>query len=41
MELQTFERYAYALFQTDRMRTLELDAQTRFQNEPDSDKWFK
>jgi hypothetical protein len=41
MELQTFERYAYATFQTDRMRTLELDAQLRYQNEPDSDKWFK
>ncbi len=41
MELQTFERYAYALFQSERMRTLELDAQTRYQNEPESDKWFK
>lgn len=41
MELQTFERYAYAVFQTDRMRTLELDAMLRHQNEPDSDKWFQ
>jgi hypothetical protein len=41
MELQTFERYAYATFQTGRMRTLELEAQLRYQNEPDSDKWFK
>jgi hypothetical protein len=41
MELQTFERYAYATFQTDSMRTLELEAQLRYQNEPDSDKWFK
>jgi hypothetical protein len=41
MELQTFERYAYAIFQSERMRTLELEAQLRYQNEPDSDKWFK
>ncbi len=41
MELQTFERYAYAIFQSDRMRTLELEAQLRYQNEPESDKWFK
>jgi hypothetical protein len=41
MELQTFERYAYALFQLHRARTFEIDAQLRFQNEPDSGKWFK
>ncbi len=41
MELQAFERYAYATFQSERLRTLELEAQLRYQNEPESDKWFK
>ncbi len=34
LELQTFERYVFALFQADRVRQLEIDAQTRWTNEP-------
>jgi len=39
-ELQAFERYAFATYQIDRARQIEIDAQDRWLNEPDSDKWF-
>jgi hypothetical protein len=40
LELQTFERYVFALFQVDRARQMEIDTQDRWQNEPDNDKLF-
>jgi len=33
LELQTFERYVFALFQVDRARQMEIDAQARWSNE--------
>jgi len=39
-ELQVFERYVFATYQTGRARQMEIDAQDRWLNEPDSDKWF-
>ena len=40
LELQTFERYVFALFQVDRARQMEIDAQDRWINEPNSEKLF-
>ncbi len=40
LELQTFERYVYALHQADRARQMEIDTQNRWLNEPTSDKLF-
>ena len=40
LELQTFERYVFALFQVDRARQMEIDTQDRWINEPNSDKLF-
>ena len=40
LELQTFERYVFALFQVDRARQMEIDAQDRWLNEANSDKLF-
>ena len=40
LELQAFERYAFALFQADRARQLEIDAQTRWSNEPNNEILF-
>ncbi len=37
LELQAFERYVFALFQTDRARQMEIDAQARWSNEPNSE----
>ncbi|MCX6614010.1 MAG: hypothetical protein NTW74_24590 [Acidobacteria bacterium] len=38
LELQAFERYVFALFQSDRARQMEIDAQERWLNEPSNDK---
>jgi hypothetical protein len=40
LELQAFERYVFALFQVDRARQLEIDAQTRWSNEPNNETLF-
>ena len=40
LELQTFERYVFALYQVDRARQMEIDTQDRWINEPNSDKLF-
>jgi len=40
LELQTFERYVFALYQSNRSRQLELDALDRFTNEPTNELWF-
>ena len=40
LELQTFERYVFALFQVDRARQMEIDAQDRWINEPNNEKLF-
>jgi len=40
LELQNFERYVFALYQADRARQMEIDAQDRWSNEPNSDKLF-
>jgi hypothetical protein len=36
LELQTFERYVFALFQVERARQMEIDAQDRWSNEPNN-----
>jgi hypothetical protein len=41
LELQTFERYVFALFQADRVRQMEIDAQTRWTNEPTNRIFFE
>jgi hypothetical protein len=41
LELQTFERYVFALFQADRVRQMEIDAQTRWTNEPNNRVFFE
>jgi hypothetical protein len=41
LELQTFERYVFALFQADRVRQMEIDAQTRWTNEPNNRIFFE
>jgi len=41
METQTFERYAFSMFQMERAREFEIDAQQRWVNEPNEDKWFR
>jgi hypothetical protein len=40
LELQIFERYVFALYQSNRARQLELDALDRFTNEPSNELWF-
>ena len=40
LELQTFERYVFALFQVDRARQMEIDAQDRWSNEPNNEMLF-
>ena len=40
LELQAFERYTFALFQADRARQLEIDAQARWSNEPNNETLF-
>jgi len=40
LELQAFERYVFALYQTDRARHMEIDAQDCWLNEPSSEKLF-
>jgi len=40
LELQLFERYVFALYQSNRARQLELDALDRFTNEPNHELWF-
>jgi hypothetical protein len=40
LELQTFERYAFAVFQSDRARQLEIDTQARWLNEPTNPNLF-
>jgi len=40
LELQTFERYVFALYQADRARQMEIDAQDRWLNEPNNEKLF-
>ena len=40
LELQTFERYVFALYQADRARQMEIDVQDRWINEPNNDKLF-
>ncbi len=40
LELQAFERYAFALFQADRARQMEIDAQLRWSNEPNNEILF-
>jgi hypothetical protein len=40
LELQAFERYVFALFQADRARQLEIDAQIRWSNEPNNEIFF-
>ena len=40
LELQTFERYVFALFQVDRARQMEIDAQDRWSNEPNNEILF-
>jgi hypothetical protein len=40
LELQAFERYTFALFQADRARQLEIDAQDRWSNEPNNESLF-
>jgi hypothetical protein len=40
LELQTFERYTFALFQVDRARQMEIDAQDRWSNEPNNEILF-
>ncbi len=41
LELQTFERYVFALFQSDRARQMEIDAQERWLNEPTNPTHFQ
>ncbi len=41
LELQTFERYVFALFQSDRARQMEIDAQDRWLNEPNNPTHFQ
>ena len=40
LELQAFERYTFALFQADRARQMEIDAQARWSNEPNNEILF-
>ncbi len=40
LELQAFERYVFALFQADRARRMEIDAQDRWSNEPNNENLF-
>ncbi len=40
LELQAFERYVFALFQSDLARQMEIDSQDRWVNEPNSEKLF-
>ncbi|MBM3759753.1 MAG: hypothetical protein FJW36_05855 [Acidobacteria bacterium] len=40
LERVTFERYVYAVHQSERMRQHELEAQARWTNEPDHPHWF-
>ncbi len=40
LELQTFERYVFALYQVDRARQMEIDTQNRWLNEPNDEKLF-
>jgi hypothetical protein len=40
LELQIFERYVFALLQVDRARQMEIDAQARWINEPNSEILF-
>jgi hypothetical protein len=40
LELQAFERYVFALFQVDRARQMEIDAQDRWSNEPNNEILF-
>jgi hypothetical protein len=40
LELQTFERYVFALFQVERARQMEIDAQERWSNEPNNEILF-
>ncbi len=40
LELQAFERYVFALFQADRARQMEIDAQVRWSNEPNNEILF-
>ncbi len=40
LEEETFRRYAFATFQINRAQALELQAQDRWTNEPNNDKWF-
>ncbi len=40
LEIQTFERYVYALFMASRVRSLEIDAMDRWTNEPNNPMWF-
>ncbi len=40
LELQAFERYVFALFQADRARQMEAEAQDRWSNEPNNETLF-
>jgi len=40
LELQTFERYVFALYQSGRARQHDIDAQDRWLNEPKNELWF-
>jgi hypothetical protein len=40
LEFQAFERYTFALFQADRARQMEIDAQDRWSNEPSNEILF-
>jgi hypothetical protein len=40
LELQAFERYVFALFQVDRARQMEIEAQSRWSNEPNNEIFF-
>jgi len=41
LELQAFERFAFATFQADRARCLEVDTQTNWLNEPTNQNLFQ
>lgn len=40
LELQTFERYAFAIHQASRLREFEIETQQRWTNEPNHPLWF-
>ena len=40
LELQAFGRYAFAIYQADRARQMEIDSQDRWINEPNNEKLF-